>query len=212
MKELYQKFLTDVQEVECSYTQFCCNVPKEIIKPKPEDWGTCLCMPCLNPELNLEAIKRTLGGTHNLTTESLKDKRFEEDIKDLCHQIEKSDTASEKLEWYKEEGQDVRASSYFSEKNTCSSSGKEFSKKFKEDIESLVNHTSRFKSQYQRIAEVKHSFKIHQERVSCCVLIGLKMSIFTRPLKKNHNITHQYLLVSTQLFYIRLMKLKVYVQ
>ena len=38
LKELYQKFLTDVQEVECSYTQFCCNVPKEIIKPKPEDW------------------------------------------------------------------------------------------------------------------------------------------------------------------------------
>ena len=52
-------------------------------------------MPCLNPELNLEAIKRTLGDTHNLTTESLKDKRFEEDVKDLCHQIEKSDTASE---------------------------------------------------------------------------------------------------------------------
>ena len=95
LKELYQKFLTDVQEVECSYIQFCCNVPKEIIKPKPVDWGTCLCMPCLNPELNLEAIKRTLGGTHNLTTESLKDKGFEEDIKDLCHQIEKSDTASE---------------------------------------------------------------------------------------------------------------------
>ena len=155
LKELHQKFLTDVQEFECSYTQFCRNVPKEIIKPKPEDCRAYLCIPCLNPELKLEVIKRTLGDTQNLITESLKDKRFEKDIKDLCHQIEKSDTAFQYFEWSKEKTKDVRASSYFSKKNACSSSGKEFSKKFREEIESLVNHASRFKSQYQRIAEIK---------------------------------------------------------
>ena len=155
MQELHQKFLTNVQKVECSYAQFCSNVPKEIIKPKPEDWGTCLCMPHLNPELKLEAIKRTLGDIHNLTIQSLKDKQLKKDIKDLCHQIENSDTAFEYLGWSKEKGQDVQASSHFPKKNACSSSGKDFSKKFKEHIESLVNHASRFKSQYQGIAEVK---------------------------------------------------------
>ena len=155
LKELHLKFLADVEESECSYAQFCRCVPKEIIKPKPEDWGTCLCMTCLNPELKFEAIKRTLGDTHNLNFESLKDPRFKDDIRDLCHQIESSDTAFEYLEWSKEKGHDVRASSYFSKKNACSSSGKEFSKKFQDDIESLVNHATRFKSQYQRIAEVK---------------------------------------------------------
>ena len=112
-------------------------------------------MPRLNPELKLEAIKRTLGDIHNLTIQSLKDKQLKKDIKDLCHQIENSDTAFEYLGWSKEKGQDVQASSHFPKKNACSSSGKEFSKKFKEHIESLVNHASRFKSQYQGIAEVK---------------------------------------------------------
>ena len=57
LKELHQTFLTDAQEVECSRAQFCCNVPMEIIKPKPEEWGTCLCMFCLNSELKLKFIK-----------------------------------------------------------------------------------------------------------------------------------------------------------
>ena len=72
LEGIASKILTNVQEVECSYTQFCCNVPQETIEPKPEDWGTWLCMSCLNPEMKLEAIKRRLGGTHNLTIKSLK--------------------------------------------------------------------------------------------------------------------------------------------
>lgn len=105
LEGIASKILTNVQEVECSYTQFCCNVPKETIEPKPEDWGTWLCMSCLNPEMKLEAIKRRLGGTHNLTIKSLK--QFKEDIKDLSHQIETSDTAFEYLEWSKEKRQNV---------------------------------------------------------------------------------------------------------
>lgn len=44
----------------CSYEQFCRYIPNNIIKPKSEDWGTCLCKTCLNPELKLICIKRLL--------------------------------------------------------------------------------------------------------------------------------------------------------
>ena len=212
MKELHQKFLTNVQKVECSYAQFCCNVPKEIIKPKPEDWGTCLCMPRLNPELKLEAIKRKLGDIHNLTIESLKDKQFEEDIKDLCHQIENSDTAFKYLGWSKEKGQNVQASSHFFKKMPVPALGKNFLKNSKNILNHWLTMHPDSSHNIKELLRLNNSFKIHQGRVSCCILIGLKMLIFTRPVKKNRYIIHQHLLVSTQLFYIRVMELKVYVQ
>ena len=39
-------------------TTFTCHVPDNIIKPKPEDWGTFLCQTCLTPELKLSATKQ----------------------------------------------------------------------------------------------------------------------------------------------------------
>ncbi|CAL4091766.1 unnamed protein product [Meganyctiphanes norvegica] len=57
LEDLHQKFVVD-EELECSYPQFTRHVPGYIIKPKPEDWGTCLCKTCLNPELKLAVIKR----------------------------------------------------------------------------------------------------------------------------------------------------------
>ena len=44
LEDLHQKFVVDEQE--CSYPQFTRHVPGYIIKPKPEDWGTCLCKIC----------------------------------------------------------------------------------------------------------------------------------------------------------------------
>ena len=49
------------------------------------------------------------------------------------------------------------------------------------------------------LLRLNNSFKIHQERVSCCILIDLKMLIFTRPIKKNHKITHS---INTAFLYI----------
>ncbi|CAF4815704.1 unnamed protein product, partial [Rotaria sp. Silwood2] len=36
--------------MECSYSTFTRHIPSYIIPPKPSDWGTCLCMTCLNPQ------------------------------------------------------------------------------------------------------------------------------------------------------------------
>ena len=55
LSNLYVKFLGE-KDTDCSYSQFTRYVPDHIIKPKPEDWGTCLCSSCLNPELKLECI------------------------------------------------------------------------------------------------------------------------------------------------------------
>ena len=52
---LHETFCTEYK-VYCSYSNFCKLVPSNIVKPKPQDWGTCLCMSCLNPQLKMEAL------------------------------------------------------------------------------------------------------------------------------------------------------------
>jgi len=58
--DLHQKYLIDMDH-PVSYPQFCRCIPENIKKPKPEDWGTCLCKACLNPELKIECIKQLLS-------------------------------------------------------------------------------------------------------------------------------------------------------
>ncbi|CAF4429941.1 unnamed protein product, partial [Didymodactylos carnosus] len=38
----------------CSYSMFCQYIPPNIKKPNVNDWGTCLCMLCFNPQMKLE--------------------------------------------------------------------------------------------------------------------------------------------------------------
>ena len=40
LEMLWEKFLSEEKE-DCSYAQFTRYVPHNVIKPKPEDWGTC---------------------------------------------------------------------------------------------------------------------------------------------------------------------------
>ena len=43
--------------MECSISNFACYIPKNVVKPRPDDWGTSLCKICLNPELKVEPLK-----------------------------------------------------------------------------------------------------------------------------------------------------------
>lgn len=61
LKKLHQRFQVD-KSVDCYYVQFTRYVPRNVIKPKPEDWGTCPCMTCPSPKLKLESIKKQLPG------------------------------------------------------------------------------------------------------------------------------------------------------
>ena len=56
-------------ERECSFADFCKCMPFNIRKPKVNDWGTCLCSYCLNPEFKVE----TLNGLSLLLQVSLED-------------------------------------------------------------------------------------------------------------------------------------------
>ena len=60
LEMLHMKYLSECESVddEVSYPHFTTLVPKNIIKPKPESWGTCLCMPCINTELKVSAVNR----------------------------------------------------------------------------------------------------------------------------------------------------------
>ena len=54
---LYDKFIAETSE-ECCYETFTRHVPHYVIKPEAEEWGTCLCLPCLNPELKLQKLQK----------------------------------------------------------------------------------------------------------------------------------------------------------
>ena len=53
---LHEKFQAEHKEI--SYSWFCKLTPDNIVKPKPQDWGTCLCRTCQNPEMKLEAVNK----------------------------------------------------------------------------------------------------------------------------------------------------------
>ena len=60
LEMLHIKYLSECKSVdeEVSYSYFTTLVPKNTIKPKPESWGTCLCMPCINTELEVSTVNR----------------------------------------------------------------------------------------------------------------------------------------------------------
>ena len=119
VQELHQRLQVDESAAECSYSQLTRYVPENIVKPKPEDWGTCLCMTCLNPELKLESIKRQLET--NVTIDMVKDNTYKQEVNDLIQHIKASGKTFDYLEWSKEgeKGKGVNATTYHSKKK-CS--------------------------------------------------------------------------------------------
>ena len=58
-RSLCEKFNTE-SSLNCSSVYFQNNCPFDVIKPNPNDWGTCCCQTCLNPELKLDAISKVV--------------------------------------------------------------------------------------------------------------------------------------------------------
>lgn len=52
LKTLHMRYCAEVED--CDYSTFTRYVPPHIMKPQLSDWGTCLCMQCLNPSLKHE--------------------------------------------------------------------------------------------------------------------------------------------------------------
>ena len=62
LRSLHKKFVAESLH-DCSYLYFSQHCPYYAEKPSPNDWGTCLCRTCLNPEINLEALAKILNDT-----------------------------------------------------------------------------------------------------------------------------------------------------
>ena len=54
---LHQSFCAENSEFSnCSFPTFAKYVPFDVKKPRDQDWGTCLCMYCLNPQLKVHKL------------------------------------------------------------------------------------------------------------------------------------------------------------
>jgi hypothetical protein len=65
---LHTAFLQENPDKEISYAVFCSYWPKNIIKPKIEDYGSCKCETCENIELKVCALKKRglISNTHDI--------------------------------------------------------------------------------------------------------------------------------------------------
>ena len=65
LQTLFEQYKAEVEN-ECSWTSFKRYIPFNVKKPNPSDWGTCLCIACLNPELKFQRLidLKSLNYTH----------------------------------------------------------------------------------------------------------------------------------------------------
>jgi hypothetical protein len=54
---LYETFLADHPDQDCSYSTFCRYWPTYVVKPRLEDRGTCHCRECENAEMKMVGLK-----------------------------------------------------------------------------------------------------------------------------------------------------------
>ena len=76
---LYDEFKFNNPNTQCSYSLFCDYWPKNIIKPKSGDYGTCKCEKCENIDLKIHALKKQklIDNEHDINS-ILRDNRNEE--------------------------------------------------------------------------------------------------------------------------------------
>ena len=161
---LHQKFLAESGH-DCSFAQFCRLIPENIIKPKPTDWGTNLCMTCINPQLMLEGLKRAIKEQFNgLNLEDICD-YFKKDLHKLMSKVGELKKNIPFLQWTRvkttkekktgEAPKKKNTTTYRSEKQSLSVNSKAFAKKFLEEVNQLQEHNRKKISQYRRIREIR---------------------------------------------------------
>lgn len=151
---LHEKFLAD-KNVDLSYSQFTRHVPKNVIKPKPEDWGSFLCMSCMNLEHKLEALRKEMP---QIDSKNIIEKEDEE-LNKIYSQIESSGIVFCYLEWTKEREPTngiTKVNSYHAKRVACTSPSTEFVEKLRSDLTYLKEHTRCMISQFRRIKSIKN--------------------------------------------------------
>ena len=84
LRSLHEQFLMRHEGTDCSLSTFQRNVPFNICKPKENEWGTCLCIYCVNPQLKLDRLTHLKLIPHVMDLETID----YEIIPDLISEIE----------------------------------------------------------------------------------------------------------------------------
>ena len=132
---------------ECHYSTFCSYVPDNVVKPKPQDWGTCLCMPCLNPELKLEALKKFDSLSNDLDVQMLVNNENEMEL--LKKRLTEADEEKISFLYWKKENTETsddldstKGTGYMSRKKIATVKTTKFFDLFVADINKLRDHNA----------------------------------------------------------------------
>jgi hypothetical protein len=107
---LHQRFEIETK-IDIDYHTFVRYVPPFVVKPKVDDWGTCLCITCLNPQMKLDKlnqlkstkpiIKQLLNSMSVDLSEVLNDQQSTRQLKDALHQLKQEKFTLTYNEWQK---------------------------------------------------------------------------------------------------------------
>ena len=165
---LHSKF-----ESECdtcvSVEIFRINIPFNVIKPNPNDWGTCLCGMCINPELKLDALADT---TQDKTFKWTDDKDYNE-IDDLLERVKALAISKQAVIYNEWQIVKIRkivkgrlVESKVSRKVPVKESMKVFKLKLIKDLERLKDHLQRVHSQFKAFKEARLEAETNPEVVT----------------------------------------------
>ncbi|CAF4916224.1 unnamed protein product, partial [Rotaria magnacalcarata] len=142
LSTIHQRFMTETGN-NCHYSTFTRYIPDYVLKPSIDDWGTCLCIVCLNPQLKLEKLQRIkflypvlkallpdgLTDITDLVTNEIKTK----DFLDNLVKLEDEQFNITYTEWTKKKN--YKSNVPVSTKTTLTSSISDFITKFSKEID-----------------------------------------------------------------------------
>ena len=145
---LHEQFLSENPEIQCCYSNFCRYIPENVVKPKAQDWGTCLCVTCLNPELKMEALSRLKDKPAGLPTNLQQILKFDDkELKEFSQNVKQIKGLIKYLVWTKKkpdgkEFTDAKSYTYHSRKEIRFTSASKFATTLLQEIKELKEQTN----------------------------------------------------------------------
>ncbi len=207
---LHQQFEIETN-IDIDYYTFLRYIPSFIVKPKVDDWGTCLCIICVNPQMKFDKlnrlkstkpiIKQLLNSMSVDLNEVLNNQQSTKQLKDALHQLKHEKFSLTYNEWQKLKM--LGSASAMSKKVPLVASIEDFVKQFFLQIEvnfiSFVYLAERFIFfRFNRISNniwnvfINNSKRLNKQKLmhnnqmiqQQYKLIGLKIIIFDKLRKK----------------------------
>ncbi|CAF1379185.1 unnamed protein product [Rotaria sp. Silwood1] len=173
LSTIHQRFIME-SGLNCHYSTFTRYIPDHVLKPSTDDWGTCLCIICLNPQLKLEKLQRLkflypvlktilpdgLADITELVTDEIKTKEFLDNLIKL--KDEKFNITYTEWTKKKHSKSDVPVST----KTTLTISIFDFTTKFLNEINNLVSHIDRVRQQFRAAKQAKQAATEQEDTVA----------------------------------------------